>query len=202
MKKQWKLMGWIVCVYLGWSAVASADIIAQFDGTLHISESTYINGLGALGDSNFAEAASNYDLYGDDVIIKVTMGDYIDYFKPTSGNTLEDMLASHDKHLWSSAVNGVFIAPAYVSGSPGTLLGGSALNYPSDGRSYLTFWGAGSSYPAVYGGGLHASSATSSPNWGRSFTMEVVPEPATVGMLALSGLLITAYRRIRKSYGC
>ncbi len=33
-------------------------------------------------------------------------------------------------------------------------------------------------------------------------TVEVVPEPATAGMLALSGLLITAYRRIRKNYGC
>ncbi len=32
--------------------------------------------------------------------------------------------------------------------------------------------------------------------------VEVVPEPATAGMLVLSGLLIAAYRRIRKSYGC
>ena len=32
--------------------------------------------------------------------------------------------------------------------------------------------------------------------------VQVVPEPATAGMLALSGLLIAAYRRIRKSYGC
>ncbi len=31
--------------------------------------------------------------------------------------------------------------------------------------------------------------------------VEVVPEPATAGMLAISGLLIAAYRRIRKSYG-
>ena len=31
---------------------------------------------------------------------------------------------------------------------------------------------------------------------------DAVPEPATAGMLALSALLIAAYRRIRKSYGC
>ncbi len=32
--------------------------------------------------------------------------------------------------------------------------------------------------------------------------VEVVPEPATAGLLAISGLLIAGYRRIRKSYGC
>jgi len=31
--------------------------------------------------------------------------------------------------------------------------------------------------------------------------VEVVPEPATAGILAISVLLIAGYRRIRKSYG-
>lgn len=31
--------------------------------------------------------------------------------------------------------------------------------------------------------------------------VEVVPEPATMGLLAISGLVIAGYRRIRKSYG-
>jgi len=30
--------------------------------------------------------------------------------------------------------------------------------------------------------------------------VEVVPEPATVGMLAISGLLIAGYRRFKKHY--
>jgi hypothetical protein len=31
-------------------------------------------------------------------------------------------------------------------------------------------------------------------------TVEVVPEPATMGLLAISGLVIAGYRRIRKHY--
>ncbi len=36
---------------------------------------------------------------------------------------------------------------------------------------------------------------------GDTVGIAAVPEPATAGMLAMSGLLIAAYRRIRKSYG-
>ena len=66
------------------------------------------------------------------------MGNVIDYFKPDDGFNFCDMLTSGDKHLWSSeGMN--WVKPSH--GSVTYNYGGSAGNWPSDGRQYLSFWG-------------------------------------------------------------
>ena len=64
------------------------------------------------------------------------MGNVIDYYKPDDGFNFCEMLTSFNKHLWSSeGMN--WIKPSYYSKN----YGGSAYEYASDGRNYLSFWG-------------------------------------------------------------
>eukprot|EP00419_Tripos_fusus_P004579 CAMPEP_0172671038 /NCGR_PEP_ID=MMETSP1074-20121228/10661_1 /TAXON_ID=2916 /ORGANISM="Ceratium fusus, Strain PA161109" /LENGTH=233 /DNA_ID=CAMNT_0013488023 /DNA_START=38 /DNA_END=739 /DNA_ORIENTATION=+ len=71
------------------------------------------------------------------IMLKLTMGDFVDYFKPTGRHSLCDMLTSHNKHQWSS--DGItWVQPDYSTGH----LGGSAKNWPKDGREYLSIWGS------------------------------------------------------------
>ena len=65
------------------------------------------------------------------------MGNVIDYFKPVPGITYCEMLQSRTLHQWSSDGKNWKI-PIPNGGSTG---GGSAPNYPTDGRRYLSFWG-------------------------------------------------------------
>ena len=64
------------------------------------------------------------------------MESVVDYFKPVPGKTYCEMLQSSTLHQWSSDGKNWVIPSAH-----GSLLGGSAENYPSDGRKYLSFWG-------------------------------------------------------------
>lgn len=66
------------------------------------------------------------------------MGTVIDYFKPVPGITYCEMLQSYTLHQWSSDGKN-WVTPIPYIGH----LGGSATNYPTDGRSYLSFWGGG-----------------------------------------------------------
>ena len=65
----------------------------------------------------------------------------VDYFRPTPGNSLCDMLASNTKHEFSP--DGVtWYTPTYLS----SYMGGSKKswpknNVPGDNRNYLSFWG-------------------------------------------------------------
>ena len=65
----------------------------------------------------------------------------VDYFRPTPGNSLCDMLASNTKHEFSpDAVR--WYTPLYFS----SYMGGSKTswpknNVPGDNRNYLSFWG-------------------------------------------------------------
>jgi hypothetical protein len=75
-------------------------------------------------------------------MIKVTMGSYVDYFRPTAGNTLCDMVSSNNKHQWS-ADGTTWRTPTYLLSS---YVGGSADNWPKsnidgDDRKTLPFWG-------------------------------------------------------------
>ena len=66
------------------------------------------------------------------------MGSVIDYFKPIAGKTYCEMLLSFKLHEWSSDGSN-WVTPKYYYAH----LGGSATEYPSDGRRYLPFWGGG-----------------------------------------------------------
>ena len=81
-----------------------------------IDKNSYLKGTGKVGMtgskmSEFIEMCSKFDgLDGNanqplkQVVVRVTMGEVKDYFKPVAGASLCDMLTSNDKHLWS--VNG------------------------------------------------------------------------------------------------
>ena len=89
------------------------------------------------------------------------MGDVIDYFRPIQGKTYCEMLGSTKLHQWSS--NGSYwVTPRYYSSH----YGGSATDYPNDGRRYLSFWGG-------YGnrGGCCTTSYDSSVKWHKAFQL-------------------------------
>ena len=66
------------------------------------------------------------------------MGNVVDYYRPIAGKSFCEMLLSNKLHQWSSdGLN--WVTPAYISLDH---LGGSAIDWPSDGRKYLSFWGS------------------------------------------------------------
>jgi len=172
---------------------------AHFDGTVRIPASTYVNGLGSYGDANYSRSASTYDHLPGSFTIAVVMGDFVDYFRPVLlSSTLQTVLTSRTSHLWSADLAGPFVQPIYFAS--GSHLGGSAANWPDDGRRYLSFWGTNENVL----GGCCTVAEGGSTGWGRAFTMYVqtpVPEPSTWLMLG-SGLLAVAARagRSRRRY--
>jgi len=108
-------------------------------------------------------------------MIRVDMGDVIDYFKPVVGVTLCDMLQSFNKHLWSPDGD-AWRAPSYYTHNQG----GSAVDWPKnngesgDQRRHLTFWGLDDSNQrkknAQFGGCCHTT-LTDGASWMRAFSM-------------------------------
>jgi hypothetical protein len=96
----------------------------------------------------------------DALYVKIVMGNVIDYFKPDDGFNFCDMLTSSTKHLWSSeGMN--WIKPSYLD-----YYGGSAYEYPSDGRKHLSFWGIDGDE-----GGCCTLDYSDTSAWGRAFDM-------------------------------
>jgi len=99
----------------------------------------------------------------------------VDYFRPTSGNSLCDMLASSTKHEFSPD-EVTWYTPTYLGRNH---LGGSAKawprdNVPGDERAYLSLWGG-----AGARSGCCHSSLTSGAAWGQTFDLYVnTPPPA------------------------
>ena len=87
------------------------------------------------------------------------MGNVIDYFKPVAGITYCEMLQSNTLHQWSSDGKNWVIPTFY-----GHHLGGSAKNYPTDGRGYLSFWGGHGAR-----GGCCYYSYNGKSGWNRAF---------------------------------
>ena len=94
--------------------------------------------------------------------LKLVMGSVIDYFKPVTGKTYCEMLSSYKLHQWSS--NGSnWVSPRYYTRH----LGGSALNYPRDGRKYLSFWGD----KGRLTGGCCTTTYEYKSGWGKAFQL-------------------------------
>lgn len=89
--------------------------------------------------------------------VKLTIGDYVDYYMPTSNRySLCDMLLSHSKHLWSpNGKEGSFVAIKYFN----NFLGGSFHYEPQlhgDEREYFGFWGSNAERSDYYGVCCHS----------------------------------------------
>jgi hypothetical protein len=138
--------------------------VAHFDGSVPVTATTYLSGLGTFASVNHARPLGFFDYADSAVTVAVTMGSYTDYFRPGAGvHRLRDMMIANIKHLWSNSAGGTFAAPPYFTSG----LGGSALGFPADGRFYLTFWGGG---PA---GGCCQQSPADPGGWGRPFRVYV-----------------------------
>jgi len=114
-------------------------------------------------------------------MIRVKMGDVVDFFMPSGVNTISQMLVSHTKHLFSYDGRW-WTKPAYAPKHNG----GSASGWPcncgraDDPRSYLTFWGNADVPLPNRIVGCCASSYTGahlSHSWGRLHTIEYLVSP-------------------------
>lgn len=195
----------VLALAVGSAAQAIPVLIAKNDGTVRFGSSDFNNGLNTMADSNFVAAdLSTYDIYGANVVIKVTMGSVEDYFRPITGATLLEMLTSHEKHEWAPDLTGTYVTPSrFSSGS----LGGSGFNWPKanvpgDDRAYLPFWGL-DGFSTATGGCCHAT-LSDGASWSQTFTMEIVaavPLPAGAWLM-LGGLgAAAALRRRSKALG-
>ena len=105
------------------------------------------------------------------------MGDYVDYFKPTTVMSLCAFLTAKE-HMWSSTgAEGTYTK--YTHSLPH--YGGSEENAaPASGRDFISFWGAGLS--SEMGGCCHAT-PNDATAWQQSFIMDIrrgnwyAPEP-------------------------
>jgi len=69
-----------------------------------------------VSGTEFSLNCANYNSYGSNVRISITMGVFVDYFKPTPGNNLCQLLKSYTTYLWSPTLYGKYGVPEYVFG--------------------------------------------------------------------------------------
>jgi hypothetical protein len=133
----------------GWTPYAS------WDGQMIVTADEYNNGYGAYGDDNYSAQCSLYDAYpgdGGQLVIRLTMGVYVDYLKPAgstsdgSAQTMCTMLSSPGTWFWHSTISadGPFQSR---NGNHQSLLGGwlydaqgAAPADEGDDRTWGVFW--------------------------------------------------------------
>jgi len=118
-------------------------------------------------------------------MVRMSMGEGMvhDYFKPTSGSTLCEMLQANNKHKWSRNGHN-WQVPTYFK--EGLHLGGSSYGwpihnapYPEGNRTYLSFWGT----TTKNRGGCCSDRYERGGSWKKPFKMfycyplEATPEP-------------------------
>ena len=100
------------------------------------------------GSGDFILPCGLYDHWGSDFVMRLTMGEVVDYFAPREDSfTLCDMLTSNINHLWSPQEAGPFVQPQYFT-QLDYVLGGSAADVPrahalSNGSGALVCHGRG-----------------------------------------------------------
>lgn len=172
-----------------------------------VSRFTYWNGKGVDGTAFFfinrcteqlfvGPTTNNNNIPNDDnVVVEVTMGTFVDYFKPIPGKNLCDMLMNNNYHMWSATgAPFSFVRPAFYNSQ--TLLGGSeedwpVYNIPNDNRRHLPFWGGN----GAQGGCCH-SYAGENAAWNRGFVMRIFPLLPGLTAPTLTNTLSTTWTRI------
>lgn len=99
--------------------------------------------------------------------VMVAMGSNRDFFLPATNMNWCDMLTSNSKH-WHSADGSTWTQPTYYDESQSSFvpLGGSAQDWPSGSRKWLSFWGSD-----TYQGGCCSSTNTGEDAWKEDFMM-------------------------------
>ena len=143
--------------------------IAKFSSGSYgvITSSTYTSGVGTTKSSDYTIQCSKLGVLNtNSAVMRLNMGIVKDYFKPTSGNTICDMIVTYNKHQWSSSWNGAYVTPGYYF----THLGGSTNGWPSDGRAMLSIWGGNDGAST---GGCCVVAYDNNGAWGRTFELYV-----------------------------
>ena len=120
----------------GWTHTAHILGISVVNGA------SYTNGLGTIGNNSQEWIIPCHNLTNYSMMALV-MGSVVDYYRPTSGSSVCDMLTSNNKHQWTNweyLQSSYWWTPAYYSAH----LGGSSLGWPQTyggNRLHLSFWG-------------------------------------------------------------
>ena len=96
------------------------------------------------------------------------MGNVVDYFRPTEGNSICDMLTSLNKHQFFNGKE--WVTPSYYNVQQLGHLGGSKENWPKDNvdgdnRKFLSFWGEST----TKGGCCATDYDEKDSSWGQAF---------------------------------
>jgi hypothetical protein len=150
---------WEMVAHIGQTNVNTGNY-ASASGTPHVGHIWWLScgSIQGMIGNTAAEGA----------VIKLVMGDNIDYFRPAASFTLCEMLGSNERHEWSNDMV-TWVTPAYYNSH----LGGSANMWPShnvaeDNRDYLSFWGATNSYS-----GCCHSTKNDGAQWNKRFDIYV-----------------------------
>lgn len=149
-------------------------LIARSSGTNNMV--AWTTGSGNNASADFIDACTKYNKLGlgESVIVRLTMGGVVDYFRPTKNKNLCAMLTSHNSHAWSPSLNGPWRVPDYIRSDKYT--GGGSIDfwlkritYGKDPRKYVSFWGSVDS-----SGGCCTSSYRASPtSWGQPYVLHL-----------------------------
>jgi hypothetical protein len=164
------------------SVVGDWSPFAWTNGGAYLTGDTYTNGVGqsaasgqAVSSDNFSRMCGDYASLGHkSIFVRVTMGTYMDYFKPTT--SLCDMLTNTGEWYWHS-----MMAPSATSQSWGAVVGNHAAllggwkPYGADTRTWGTFWGAPNTggYYAEAGGCCHNAMGSDIQFW-RAFSIDIM----------------------------
>ena len=125
---------------------------------------------------NFVLACTDAEAFSANTVMRLTMGNNVDYFRPVEGKTFCEMVNSPNSHQWSAdAVT--WRTPVYTTG----LAGGSAGDWPKtevlgDGRVFLPTWGG--THPSPTGGCCH-NTKYDAHNWQKTFDLHILPPAGT-----------------------
>jgi len=146
---------------------ADAQVVASLPEPQTLGECTLLTSVDTHGQANQGFWANQcQSIPASATMVRVNMGSVVDYFKPTPGHSLCQMLQSNTLHQWSPDGESWITPPHY-----GGHLGGSQAHWPNnnvdgDQRTYLSFWGTG----GASGRCCHAS-YNDGAAWHQAFTM-------------------------------
>jgi hypothetical protein len=134
----------------------------------------HVNGSTGTSPSFWRKSGcSKFGFVDDRMVIKVTMGNITDYFRPTKQMLLCEFLVSRKSHEWTPSPCDDWHVPTYSFKD----FGGSAVNWPAeaisgDKRPSITFWGG-----QQRKGGCCCKSYTNcdvqNAAWGKEFKMYI-----------------------------
>ena len=157
----------------GWTHSAHILVISV------LTNMSYTNGLGTPGNMSqeWIIPCQNLTNYS---VMALVMGSVVDYYRPTNGSSVCDMLTSYNKHQWTNWEMLQFSywwTPAYYDSNH---LGGSSDGWPQTlgwNRRFLSFWGSTIGYlggccSTTYTQSLSiAVPSCSGPRWCQAFDM-------------------------------